>query len=114
MGTEVLTQLANAKSIFSTVENGGTVSLSSYEKALSDVESAKQTMLDWKPVEIDFGDIGGGKSGASKAGRDAGDTYVDAYEESVKKLDDLKSQGKITEKQYLDYLRKLYEKYFKI
>lgn len=113
MGTEVLTQLANAKSIFSTIENGGTVSLSSYEKALSDVESAKQTMLDWKPVDIDFGDIGGGKSGASKAGSDAGDAYVEAYEKEVKKLDDLKSQGKITEKQYLDYLRKLYEKYFK-
>lgn len=112
MGAEVLTQLANAKSILNTVENGGTVSLSSYEKALSDVESAKQTMLDWKPVEVKF-DGSKSANSASKAGKQAGDAYVEAYEEEVKKLDDLKEQGKITEKQYLDYLRKLYEKYFK-
>lgn len=62
-------------------------------------------------IEIDFKGVD--KSGASKAGKDAGDAYVEAYEKEVKKLDDLKSQGKITEKQYLDYLRKLYEKYFK-
>lgn len=64
-------------------------------------------------VKIDFSGVGGGTSGASKAGKSAGDAYVEAYEKEVKKLDDLKSQGKITEKQYLDYLRKLYEKYFK-
>lgn len=113
MGAEVLTQLANAKNILSTVENGGTVSMASYEKALSDVEAAKQTMLDWKPVEIDFGDIGGGTSGASSAGSEAGDAYVDAFEDELSKLDTLKERGKITEKEYLDYLRALYEKYFK-
>lgn len=113
MGAEVLTQLANAKSILGTVEAGGTVSLSSYEKALSDVESAKQTMLDWKPVEVDFGNVGGGASKAGSAGKDVGDAYVDAFEEELKDLQNLRDSGVIDEKEYLDRLRALYQKYFK-
>ncbi len=113
MGTEVLTQLANAKSILGTVEAGGSVSLNSYQKALDDVQSAKQSMLDRKPVEVDFGNIGGGKKSAGSAGKEAADAYLEAFEKELKDLDDLKSRGKITEKQYLDALRKLYLKYFR-
>lgn len=113
MGAEVLTQLANAKSILGTVEAGGTVSLSSYEKALSDVESAKQTMLDWKPVEVDFGNVGGGSSKAGSAGKDAGDAYLEAFEKELAELDDLRDRELIDESTYLKQLRVLYEKYFK-
>ena len=112
MGAEVLTQLANAKSILGAVESGGAVSLNSYQKALDDVQSAKQTMLDWKPVKVDFSNVGGGKKSASKAGKEAADAYLEAFEKELSELDDLKSRGKITEKQYLDALRKLYVKYF--
>ena len=113
MGTEVLTQLANAKSILGTVEAGGSVSLNSYQKALDDVQSAKQSMLDRKPVEVDFGNIGGGKKSAGSAGKEAADAYLEAFEKELKDLDDLKDRGKITEKQYLDALRRLYLKYFR-
>ena len=113
MGAEVLTQLANAKSILGTVEAGGSVSLNSYQKALDDVQSAKQSMLDWKPVEVDFGNVGGGKKSAGSAGKEAADAYLEAFEKELADLDDLKSRGKITEKQYLDALRKLYLKYFR-
>ena len=113
MGTEVLTQLANAKSILGTVEAGGSVSLNSYQKALDDVQSAKQSMLDRKPVEVDFGNIGGGKKSAGSAGKEAADAYLEAFEKELADLDDLKSRGKITEKQYLDALRRLYLKYFR-
>lgn len=115
MGADVLTQLANAKSILSTVENGGTVSLASYEKALSDVENAKQKILDFEPVTVDFdfSDVNSGKSTASKAGKEAGDAYVDAFEEELAELDRLKEQGKITEKEYLDQLRVLYQRYYR-
>lgn len=112
MGAEVLTQLANAKSILSTVENGGTVSLSSYEKALSDVENAKQTMLDWKPVEIDFSPASNNKS-AGSAGKEAADAYLEAFEKELAVLDDLRSRGIIDESTYLSKLKALYEKYFK-
>lgn len=53
-----------------------------------------------------------GKSSASKAGKEAADAYLEAFEKELQKLDDLKSQGKISEKQYLDALRRLYVKYF--
>ena len=113
MGAEVLTQLANAKSILGAVESGGAVSLNSYQKALDDVQSAKQTMLDWKPVKVDFGNIGGGSKSAGSAGKEAADAYLEAFEKELKDLDDLKDRGKITEKQYLDALRRLYLKYFR-
>lgn len=113
MGADVLTQLANAKSILSTVENGGTVSLASYEKALSDVENAKQKILDFEPVKVDFSGVNSGKSTASKAGKEAGDAYVDAFEEELAELDRLKEQGKITEKEYLDQLRVLFQRYYR-
>ena len=113
MGAEVLTQLANAKSILGAVESGGAVSLNSYQKALDDVQSAKQTMLDWKPVKVDFGNIGGGSKSAGSAGKEAADAYLESFEKELKDLDDLKDRGKITEKQYLDALRRLYLKYFR-
>lgn len=79
-----------------------------YDKELASLQNDINNAVN--NVKIDFSGVGGD---ASKAGKKAGDAYVEAYEKEVKKLDDLKSQGKITEKQYLDYLRKLYEKYFK-
>lgn len=69
------------------------------------------------PTELDLDfkvpDLSGATGAAGAAGAEAGDAYVDAYEKEVEKLDKLKDQGKITEKEYLDYLRALYQKYFK-
>lgn len=79
-----------------------------YDKELASLQNDINNAVN--NIKIDFSGVG---RDASKAGKKAGDAYVEAYEKEVKKLDDLKSQGKITEKQYLDYLRKLYEKYFK-
>ena len=59
------------------------------------------------------GFMGGGSKSASKAGKEAADAYLEAFEKELADLDDLKSRGKITEKQYLDALRKLYLKYFR-
>lgn len=50
---------------------------------------------------------------AGRAGKEAADKYVEAFEKELKQLDTLKERGKINEKQYLDALRALYEKYFK-
>ena len=50
---------------------------------------------------------------AGRAGKEAADKYVEAFEKELKRLDSLKERGKINEKQYLDALRALYEKYFK-
>lgn len=50
---------------------------------------------------------------AAKAGASAADAYLEAFEKELSQLDGLKDRGKITEKQYLDALRKLYVKYYK-
>lgn len=54
---------------------------------------------------VDFKNIGGGSKSASKAGSSAGDAYVDAFEEELKALEELRDNGLISEKEYLDRLR---------
>ncbi len=83
-------------------------------------ESEIQGILDkynevWNAAVNNFsGNFDGFMGGAaSKAGKKAGDAYVDAFEKELKKLQTLRDQGKITEKQYLDYLRKLYQRFFR-
>lgn len=65
--------------------------------------------IDYNPTEF----VGkSGTSSASSAGQDAADAYLEAFENELSELDTLKDRGKITEKQYLDALRKLYVKYY--
>ncbi len=59
------------------------------------------------------GFMGGGSKAAKSAGKEAADAYLESFEKELKDLDDLKDRGKITEKQYLDALRRLYLKYFR-
>ena len=59
----------------------------------------------WDPKKIST-DAGG-------AGKDAADAYVEAYEKELQQLDDLKDQGLISEREYLDRLKALIDKYFK-
>ncbi len=105
MGADVLTKLANAKSILGKVESGETVSLTSYEKALSDVEEAKQDILDWKPVEIDFP---GAAKGVSKAAKET-EKEVDIMAELNSEMD--KYQSKLDA---VKDARETYNKYGKI
>ena len=61
----------------------------------------------------DFDSFMGGTKSAGAAGSSAGNAYADAFEEELKELDDLHSNSFISEKEYLDRLRVLYERYFK-
>ena len=79
---------------------------SDYQMLIDEVNNAVNN------VQIDFQGVGGKKS-AGTAGKEAADTYLEAFEKELKDLDDLKSDGKISEKQYLDALRRLYLKYFR-
>ncbi|MDE5697756.1 MAG: hypothetical protein K2I96_10170 [Lachnospiraceae bacterium] len=54
-----------------------------------------------------------GKSSASKSGKKAADAYLEAFENELEKLQGMRDRNEITEKEYLDNLRALYEKYFK-
>ncbi len=53
------------------------------------------------------------KSAAGSAGRQAGEAYTDAFEEELKDLKNLRDQGTLTEKEYLDKFRMLYRKYYR-
>ena len=79
---------------------------SDYQMLIDEVNNAVNN------VQIDFQGVGGGFKSAGTAGKEAADTYLEAFEKELKDLDDLKSNGKISEKQYLDALRRLYVKYF--
>lgn len=77
------------------------------------MEALKSTIqADITNVQIDFGNIGGTKSAASSAGSVAGASYVDAFEEELNRLQDLRDRGVIDESTYLKQLRALYQRYF--
>lgn len=57
---------------------------------------------DWKPTS----------KSASKAGKDAGDAYLEAFEKELSSLKDLRDRGVIDESEYLNRLRQLYTRYF--
>ncbi len=80
---------------------------SDYQMLVDEVNNAVNN------VQVGFGNIGGGSKSAGSAGKEAADAYLEAFEKELKDLDDLKDRGKITEKQYLDALRRLYLKYFR-
>ncbi|MCM1232109.1 MAG: hypothetical protein NC489_18465 [Ruminococcus flavefaciens] len=103
LDTAMLTALEN-------VRNGN---IKDTKAAQAIIEQAKQDIIDtMSGFKLDF-DFRPAISSAKSAGKEAGDAYVDAFEEELEELETLRDQGKITEKEYLDYLRKLYEKYFK-
>lgn len=76
---------------------------------LQDLIKNSSSKIEYNPTEF----VGkSGTSSASSAGQDAADAYLEAFEKELSELDTLKDRGKITEKQYLDALRKLYVKYY--
>ena len=87
---------------------GGSYSFQdAFNEAKTEFEKAATT------VNIDFKSIGGGSKSAGSAGKEAGDAYLEAFEKELGDLDDLKDRGVISEKEYLDRLRELYQRYFK-
>ena len=79
-----------------------------YDKELASLQNDINNAVN--NVKIDFKGID--TSGASKAGGDAGDAYVEAFEEELADLQDLRDRGVIDEAEYLNRLRELYTRYF--
>lgn len=110
IGGKFLTMLAKAKSLQTSIDNGDAGPYAEAELA------ALQKQIDSydleAEIEVKFDYTGLGKA-SSKAGKDAADKYVKAYEEELKKLDEMKSSGLISETEYLEKLKALIDKYFK-
>ncbi len=62
--------------------------------------------------QINFNSMGGAASHAAGAGKSAAASYIEAFEEELSDLSQLRDNGVITEKEYLDSLCALYERYF--
>lgn len=106
-----LTSLANAKAQFDlAVASGDKQGMALAARAINDAgQSTKDELLNYQLPEIDFnGNVGS----AGKAGKESADEYLKNFEQELSKLDTLRDQGKISEKNYLDSLRKLYLKFF--
>lgn len=80
-----------------------------YDKELASLQNDINNAVN--NIKIDFKGVD--KSGASKAGKDAGDAYVEAYEKELEALGKLRDRGEISEAEYLARMKALYEKYFK-
>lgn len=108
---ELYDKVIALKNIFNAVDGGAPIE--AYQSAIDGLNADIENVLNGKNrIEVDF-DYGGVDTKASSAGKEAADKYVEAFEKELKQLDSLKERGKINEKQYLDALRALYEKYFK-
>lgn len=65
------------------------------------------------PLELKFNFPSGKNSGADAAGKDAAQEYLEGFNNECDRLKFLRDNSIITEKEYLDQLRILYEQYFK-
>ena len=81
-----------------------------YEKELAALQTDINNAVG--SVQIDFNGMGGAVSHAADAGKSAAESYIDAFAKELSDLSQLRDNGVITEKEYLDSLRALYERYF--
>ncbi len=133
IATEAVTKLANVQAQISGIKanianelksgNPNTTNISSWEAQLAGLEQsaadyAKQIEEDINNVSVDVTfDVpktssGGGGSSASKAGKEDGEDYVDAFEEALKKLEEKRDAGLLTEREFLAEYKALIEKFF--
>ncbi len=81
-----------------------------YDKELAVLEKDINNAIN--NIQVDFKNFSN-TSSAGNAGSAAADAYLDAFEKELKDLQNLKDNGILSEKEYLDRLRILYEHYFK-
>lgn len=103
--TAIVARIANMEK----AEQDGHIPID-YEKELAALQTDINNAVG--NVQIDFNSIGGAASHAAGAGKSAAESYIEAFEEELSDLSQLRDNGVITEKEYLDSLRALYERYF--
>ena len=116
IAVEELGELANIKKIFDAVNSGSAQGQAwlfdgTFEKAQSDLAKYNNPNY-WKDKFANVYDYKSPKTPSGSGGSDK-DPYLEAFEKELKKLEELRDSGLISEKEYLDKLRDLYIKYFK-
>ena len=116
IGIQQLQQLQTLMNIITqrdaAVQNGDSRAVSELNRAINEFSSNVVSNLNLENIQVDFGNIGGGKSAASKAGTSAADAYVDAYKQELKELEHMHEMGLISDEEYWKARMDLNEKYF--
>ena len=107
---ELLKAVISLKSALGAVDSGAPI-----QAFQSQIDSANAKIADLAASggSFKFNFDGAGKASAGKAGKEAADEYVRQFEESLSELDRLKEIGILSEKGYLDELRKLYNRFYR-
>lgn len=115
IATDAISKLSGLKNEYDTaVANNETVLAKAIQSEINMVKGQVENQFaGLAETSLDFSNLGGGQSAAGHSGQATGSSYVDAFEQELDKLKTSRDQGKITEKQYLDYLRKLYQHFFR-
>lgn len=124
ISSEAIGELASAKQYYDdAIEGGNTRLIAIAAKRLDDVNKKIQEELAGFSIGANFNSNpiansketlkNDSKEAGSAAGKEAGDAYLTAFEEKYKKLKDIRDRDKISQKQYLDALRAMNERYFK-
>ena len=111
---EVIQYLTELEQIYQEVESGTLNPVALGAKIAK--ATLLKTMIDNAADNISYKpkvDLSSVTKSASDAGTSAGKSYTEAFEEELKALEDLRDNGLLSEKQYLDRLRLLYERYFR-
>jgi len=99
---QIMAQIGNLQTWMS---NNPDADVGLIEATLGGLQKRAESLKSQVLAGVDFENVGGGASKAGSAGSKAGDAYVDAFEKELEELETLHDQGKITEKEYLDWLR---------
>lgn len=112
IATNAIVQLSSLKIGYDlAVKNGNSQAANAINAQMQNIKTQ---------VELEFANLGKAEvdyspmiDDAGKGGGDAGDKYLEEFEKALENLKNLRDRGKISEKQYLEEYRKLYERYFK-
>ncbi|HJA92491.1 MAG TPA: phage tail tape measure protein [Candidatus Eisenbergiella merdipullorum] len=110
---QTLDVLNAAKGRFGSTGSSNLDALRARKDVALGLNNAPELDVDYEPVKLDFsGAYSDAKKDAGKAGKETGDKYVEEYEKSLQKINDLYDREKLTEKQRLDAMLALARKYF--
>ena len=109
---QTLAVLNAAKGRFGSTGSNSLDTLRARKDLALGINNAPELNYEYEPVQIDF-DGNSIIDDAGKAGKESADEYLEQFEKEYELLNNLLDWGLITEKEYLDQLRALYEKYFK-
>ncbi len=107
---QIMAQISNLQTWMA---NNPGADASLVEATLGGLERKAEKLKSQIYTGVDFENVGGGTSSASKAGSKAADAYLEAFQKEYDHLKDLLDRGEISEAQYLNRLRSLYTRYFK-